>query len=139
MKIKTIFKIVIAISILQIMPLIISLFSPEFRLMLAADTLLLSIGNTPSDDAMQMFENFALVLSFVFTGVIFHMIGSMSFTDESVLRRQSFLYFVFFGFVSSTDLVAVLQGSNMTAPLPVILLGLVSLALLYYGSKKGIV
>ena len=135
MKIKTIFKIVIAISILQIMPLIISLFSPEFRIMLATYT----FGNTPSDDAMQMFENFALVLSFVFTGVIFHMIGSMSFTDESVLRRQSFLYFVFFGFVSSTDLVAVLQGSNMTAPLPVILLGLVSLALLYYGSKKGIV
>jgi hypothetical protein len=49
------------------------------------------------------------------------------------------MIFVFFGFVSSTDLVAVLQGSNMTAPLPVILLGLVSLALLYYSSKKGIV
>ena len=133
MKIKTIFKIVIAIGLLQIMPLIISLFSPEFSSMLTADT----FGFTPSDDAMLMFENFALVLSFMFTGIIFHMIGAMSFNDESVLRRLSFLYFVLFGFLSLTDLVAVVQGSNMSAPLPVILLGLVSLGLLYYGSKKG--
>ena len=55
MKIKTIFKIVIAIGILQIMPLIISVFSPEFSIMLATDT----FGFTPSDDAMLMFGNFA--------------------------------------------------------------------------------
>ena len=103
MKIKTIFKIVIAIGILQIMPLIISLFSsPKFSLMLTTDT----FGFTPSDDAMLMFGNFALVLSFVFVGIIFHMIGAMSFTDQSVLRRLSFLYFVLFGFLSATDLVA---------------------------------
>ena len=133
MKIKTIFKIVIAIGILQIMPLIISLFSPDFSLMLTTDT----FGFTPSDDAMLMFENFALVLSFVFVGIIFHMIGAMSFNDESVLRRLSFLYFVLFGFLSATDLVAAMQGSNMAAPIPVIILGLISLGLLYYGSKKG--
>ena len=135
MKIKTIFKIVIAIGILQIMPLIISLFSPEFSIMLTTDT----FGFKPSDDAMLMFENFALVLSFVFVGIIFHMIGAMSFNDESVLRRLSFLYFVLFGFLSATDLVAAIQGSNMAAPIPVIILGLVSLGLLYYGSKKGTV
>ena len=133
MKIKTIFKIVIAIGILQIMPLIISLFSPEFSIMLTTRT----FGFTPSDDAMLMFENFALVLSFVFVGIIFHMIGAMSFNDESVLRRLSFLYFVLFGFLSATDLVAAIQGSNMAAPIPVIILGLISLGLLYYGSKKG--
>ena len=82
-----------------------------------------------------MFDNFALCLIY-FVGIIFHMIGSLSYTDESVLRRQSFLYFVFFGFVSATDLVSALQGSNLTAPLPVIILGLISLSLLYYGSKK---
>ena len=135
MKIKTIFKIVIAIGILQIMPLIISLFSTEFSIMLTTDT----FGFKPSDDAMLMFENFALVLSFVFVGIIFHMIGAMSFNDESVLRRLSFLYFVLFGFLSATDLVAAIQGSNMAAPIPVIILGLVSLGLLYYGSKKGTV
>ena len=135
MKIKTIFKIVIAIGILQIMPLIISLFSPEFSIMLTTDT----FGFTPSDDAMLMFENFALVLSFVFVGIIFHMIGAMSFNDESVLRRLSFLYFVLFGFLSATDLVAAIQGSNMAEPIPVIILGLVSLGFLYYGSKKGTV
>ena len=133
MKIKTIFKIVIAIGILQILPLIISLFSSEFSLMLTTD----NFGFTPSDDAMLMFGNFALVLSFVFVGIIFHMIGAMSFTDQSVLRRLSFLYFVLFGFLSATDLVALVQGSNMAAPIPVIILGLVSLGLLYYGSKKG--
>ena len=47
--------------------------------------------------------------------------------------------FVLFEFLSLTDLVAVVQGSNMAAPLPVILLGLASLVLLYYGSKKGTV
>ena len=135
MKIKTIFKIVIAIGILQIMPLVISLFSSDFALTLATDT----FGNTPSDDAMLMFDNFALCLSFIFVGILFHMIGSLCYTDESVLRRQSFLYFVFFGFVSATDLVSALQGSNLTAPLPVIILGLVSLSLLFYGSKKGTV
>ena len=117
------------------MPLIISLFSPEFSILLTTDT----FGFTPSDDAMLMFENFALVLSFVFVGIIFHMIGAMSFNDESVLRRLSFLYFVLFGFLSATDLVAAIQGSNMAAPIPVIILGLVSLGLLYYGSKKGTV
>ena len=61
----------------------------------------------------------------------------MSFTDQSVLRRLSFLYFVLFGFLSATDIVALIQGSNMAAPIPVIILGLVSLGLLYYGSKKG--
>ena len=65
------------------------------------------------------------------------MIGAMSFTDQSVLRRLSFLYFVLFGFLSATDLVALIQGSNMAASIPVIILGLVSLGLLYYGSKKG--
>ena len=133
MKIKTIFKIVISLSILQIMPLLISLFSQEFKVELTSDV----FGATPSADAMLMFENFALVLSCVFIGVIFHMIGALSFSDESTLRRLSFLYFVFFGFVSLTDLIAVFQGSNMTAPLPVIIMGLVSLSLLYYGSKKG--
>tara|TARA_Y100000813_G_scaffold38222_1_gene25927 strand:- start:801 stop:1208 length:408 start_codon:yes stop_codon:yes gene_type:complete len=135
MKIKTIFKIVITLGILQIMPLLISLFSHEFKVELTSDV----FGATPSADAMLMFENFALVLSCVFIGVIFHMIGALSFSDESTLRRLSFLYFVFFGFVSLTDLIAVIQGSNMTAPLPVIIMGLVSLSLLYYGSKKGTV
>ena len=135
MKIKTIFKIVITLGILQIMPLLISLLSHEFKVELTSDV----FGETPSADAMLMFENFALVLSCVFIGVIFHMIGALSFSDESTLRRLSFLYFVFFGFVSLTDLIAVIQGSNMTAPLPVIIMGLVSLSLLYYGSKKGTV
>jgi hypothetical protein len=135
MKVKNIFKIVIVIALLQIIPLIVSLFSTEFRLMLATDT----FGTTPSKDAMMMFENFALVLSFVFIGLIFHMIGAMSFNDESTLRSLSFLYFVVFGFTSATDLVTFLQGSTMTAPLPVIVLGLVSLVLLYYGSRKGTV
>ena len=49
------------------------------------------------------------------------------------------IFVIVFGFVSATDLVSALQGSNLTAPLPVILLGLVSLSLLYYGSKKGTV
>ena len=63
------------------------------------------------------------------------MIGSLSYTDESVLRRQSFIFCILC-FVSATDLVSALQGSNLTAPLPVIILGLISLSLLYYGSKK---
>ena len=35
MKVENIFKIVIVIALLQIIPLVISLFSTEFRLMLA--------------------------------------------------------------------------------------------------------
>ena len=56
MKIKTIFKINMVIIALQVLPLIISLFSPEFKIMLMTD----AFGEGPSKDAVVMFEQFAL-------------------------------------------------------------------------------
>ena len=60
MKIKTIFKINIALIFLQGLPLFGFLFSPEFKMMLLGDKLCLR--NNPSDDAIMMFDQFALVL-----------------------------------------------------------------------------
>ena len=109
MNIKTIFKINIALMFLQALPLYISLFSPEFKMMLTTD----AFGSDPSPDAIIIFEQFALVLGLLVLGIISLVYGSLSFTDINVFTGQP------------------------TAPLPVIIMGLITLGLFYYGSKKG--
>ena len=132
MKIKTIFKINIALIFLQGLPLFITWFSNEFKMILLADV----FGNNPSKDVIMMFDQFALVLGLVIIGIIALIYGSLSFNDMNVLRRLSLLYFVLAGFFALPDLLSALKGEP-TAPLPVIILGLISMGLFYYGSKKG--
>ena len=132
MKIKTIFKINIALLFLQALPLYISLFSPEFKMMLTSD----AFGSDPSPDALIIFEQFALVIGLLVLGVISLIYGSLSFNDISVLKRLSFLFFALSGFFALPDLINVFTGQP-TAPLPVIVMGLVTMGLFYYGSKKG--
>ena len=132
MKIKTIFKINMVIIALQVLPLIISLFSHEFKIMLMTD----AFGEDPSKDAIVMFEQFALVLGLTVIGIIIFLYGSLSFNDEGTLKRLSLLFFVLAGFFALPDLINVLSGQP-TAPIPVIVLGLLSMGLFYYGSKKG--
>ena len=117
---------------LQVLPLIISLFSPEFKIMLMTD----AFGDVPSEDAVVMFEQFALVLGLTVIGIIIFLYGSLSFNDEATLRRLSILFFALAGFFALPDLINVINGQP-TAPLPVIILGLLSMGLFYYGSKKG--
>ena len=117
---------------LQVLPLIISLFSPEFKIMLMTD----AFGDVPSEDAVVMFEQFALVLGLTVIGIIIFLYGSLSFNDEATLRRLSLLFFALAGFFALPDLINVINGQP-TAPLPVIILGLLSMGLFYYGSKKG--
>lgn len=132
MKIKTIFKINIALIFLQGIPLFISWFSPEFKMMLLSDV----FGNNPSEDAIIMFDQFALVLGLVIVGIISLIYGSLSFNDINVLRRLSLLYFALAGFFALPDLISALKGEP-TAPIPVIILGLIGIGLFYYGSRKG--
>ena len=134
MKIKTIFWIVVVLTVLQVFPLLLSLISPEFKLMLLAD----DFGHTPLETSVKMFEQFALVVGSMALGMVFMLIGATSFTDQAVLRRISFLFAVMWGFFALPDLVNVLLAKPV-APLPVVLMGLVSLGLLFYGSKKGTV
>ena len=134
MKIKTIFKINIALIFLQGLPLFISWFSPEFKTMLLGD----AFGSNPSSDAILMFDQFALVLGLVVIGIITAIYGSLSFNDLEVLKRLSLLYFAIAGFFALPDLISAIKGEP-TAPLPVIILGLISVGLFYYGSKKGTV
>ena len=134
MNIKTIFKINMGIIILQALPLIISLFSQEFKMMLMTDV----FGGEPSQDAVVMFEQFALVLVFVIIGIITVIYGSLSFNDINTLKRLSFLFFALAGFFALPDLINVFKGGP-AAQLPVIILGLISIGLFYYGSKKGTV
>ena len=134
MKIKTIFRICAALIFIQGIPLFLSLFSPEFKLMLIAD----AFGSDPSGDAVTMFETFALVVGLLVFGIIFLIIGVTSLTDLDTLKRISFLLFVLAGFFALPDLIGFVNG-DPTAPLPVIILGLVTMGLFYYGSKKGTV
>ncbi|MCH1454131.1 MAG: hypothetical protein L7U59_06945 [Flavobacteriaceae bacterium] len=134
MKIKTIFWLCASLIFIQGIPLFLSLFSAEFKMMLIAD----AFGANPSADAVIMFETFALVVGLLVLGIIFIIIGATSFTDLDTLKRVSFLLFVFSGFFALPDLIGFIKG-DPTAPLPVIILGLVTLGLFYYGSKKGTV
>tara|TARA_B100000575_G_scaffold210699_1_gene171717 strand:- start:1945 stop:2349 length:405 start_codon:yes stop_codon:yes gene_type:complete len=132
MKIKTIFKINLVLIFIQILPLLLSLFLPEVLNTLIND----AFGQNPSPDAVKMFETFALVLSLIVIGNMFLIFGSMSFNDIDVLKRLSFLFFVISGFFALPDLIGFFKGYP-TAPLPVIVLGFITLGLFFYGSKKG--
>ncbi|CAI8164138.1 MAG: Uncharacterised protein [Bacteroidota bacterium] len=132
MKIKAIIKISIALLFLQLVPLLISFFSPEFKLALITE----SFGNTPSQDAVKMFELFSLVVGLMGIGICLLMYGVLTFTDLMVLRRLSFLFFMLMGFFALPDLIGAIKG-NPTAPLPVIILNLIMIVLLLYGSKRG--
>ena len=101
MKIKTIFRICAALIFIQGIPLFLSLFSPEFKLMLIAD----AFGSDPSADAVTMFETFALVVGLLVFGIIFLIIGVTSLTDLDTLKRISFLLFVLAGFFALPDLI----------------------------------
>ena len=132
MKIKTIFKINMILIFIQILPLFLGLFIPNVLNALVLD----AFGEAPSPDAIKMFETFCLVLGLTIIGILFVIYGSLSFNDLDVLKRLSFLFFVLAGFFSLPDLIAFFKG-DPTAPLPVIILGLTTLGLFFYGSKKG--
>lgn len=132
MKIKTIFWICISLIFLQGLPLFLSIISPEFKLTLVSD----AFGSNPSEDAIIIFNTFALVVGLLVIGIIFLIIGTMSFTEVNTLKRMSFLFFVLQGFFALPDLISFLKGEP-TAPLPVIIMGIITLSLFYYGSKKG--
>ena len=134
MKIKTIFWIAITCIFVQLLPLLVTFFSPEFKLMLVSD----AFGNEPSSDAITMFDQFAFVLSFVGLGFISMIFGAFSFDDLESLRKVSFLFFIFSIFWTLPDLLNIILGEP-AAPIPIIILGLVQVGLFYYGSKKGVV
>ena len=95
-----------------------------------------AFGDNPSEDAIVIFNTFALVVGLLVIGIIFLILGTMKFTDLNTLRKMSFLFFVLLGFFALPDLISFLRGEP-TAPLPVIILGLITIGLFYYGSKKG--
>tara|TARA_B100001769_G_C21805481_1_gene438357 strand:- start:43 stop:447 length:405 start_codon:yes stop_codon:yes gene_type:complete len=132
MNIKTIFKINMVVISFQVLPLIISLFSPEFKMMLISD----AFDENVSKDTIVMFEQFALVLGLTVIGIITVIYGTLSFNDLDTLKRLSLLFFALAGFFALPDLINVFTGQP-TAPIPVIILGLISIGLFYYGSQKG--
>ena len=132
MKIKNIFFICAALIFIQGIPLFLSILSPEFKIMLITD----AFAGNPSADAIVIFETFALVVGLIVVGMIFLIVGATSITDLDTLKRLSFLFFVLAGFFALPDLISFFKG-DPTAPLPVIILGLVTMGLFYYGSKKG--
>jgi len=132
MNIKTIFKINMVVISFQVLPLIISLFSPEFKMMLISD----AFDENVSEDTIVMFEQFALVLGLTVIGIITVIYGTLSFNDLDTLKRLSLLFFALAGFFALPDLINVFTGQP-TAPIPVIILGLISMGLFYYGSQKG--
>ena len=134
MKIKTIFWIAITCIFVQLLPLLATFFSPEFKLMLVSD----AFGNEPSSDSITMFDQFAFVLSFIGLGFISMIFGAFSFDDLESLRKVSFLFFIFSIFWTLPDLLNIILGEP-AAPIPIIILGLVQVGLFYYGSKKGVV
>tara|TARA_B110000483_G_C17842643_1_gene407189 strand:+ start:126 stop:530 length:405 start_codon:yes stop_codon:yes gene_type:complete len=132
MNIKTIFKINMGLIFLQVLPLLISLFSPEFKTTLMSD----AFGIEGSQDAILIFEHFALVFGLTVIGIITVIFGTLSFNNLDTLKRLSFLFFAIAGFIALPDLINVFKGQP-TAPLPVIIIGLGTMGLFYYGSKKG--
>ena len=133
MKIKKIFAIVAVLTFLQLLPLPLSLFNADFKEMLLLDV----FGLDSSANVTKFLDNFVMVLSTLVVGLIFLLIGSMSFEDEAILRRLCFLYSIVWGFYCIPDLVAFIINDGMTPPAPIIAMGVTSYVLLLYGSKRG--
>jgi predicted membrane channel-forming protein YqfA (hemolysin III family) len=89
-----------------------------------------------AQDTVIMFEQFALVLGLIIIGMITFIYGALPFNDLDTLKRLSFLFFAITGFFALPDLINVFTGQP-SAPLPVIIMGLVFLGLFYYVCKKG--
>ncbi len=134
MKIKTIFWLAIICSTIQVMPLVISFFSPDFKLMLVSDVM----GDSPSPGAITMFDQFIVVVGFAAIGFIVMLFGALSFNNLETLKKLSFIFFAYSGFWALPDVVSFIKG-NPTAPLGVIILGLIQMGLFLYASKKGTV
>ncbi len=89
MKIRIIFWIAAVSTFLQALPLYLSMFSREFKLILIGDV----FGESPSADAVAMFDQFALVVGLLALGFSFICIGATKFRGLVELRRISFLLF----------------------------------------------
>ena len=132
MRIKTIFKINMILIFIQAISLVLGLFIRDLLNSLFLD----AFGEVSSADAIKMFVTFSLVLGLTIIGIIFLTYGSLSFNDLVILKRLSFLFFVLTGFIVFPDLIAICKRDPI-APLPIIIFGLITLGLFYYGSKKG--
>ena len=93
-------------------------------------------GDNPSSDSIMIFDQFTLVLGLLIIGIVTFIYGTLSFNDLVTLKRLSLLFFALTGFLALPDLINVFLGQP-TAPLPVIIMGLITIGLFYYGSKKG--
>ena len=94
-----------------------------------------AFGVDGSQDAILIFEYFALVFGLTVIGIITVIFGTLSFNNLDTLKRLSFIFFAIAGFIPLHDLINVFKG-HPTAPLPVIIV-LGTMGLFYYGSKKG--
>ena len=83
-----------------------------------------------------MMDSFMLVVGLLYTGIAFVMIGTRSISDRTAKKRVSFLFFVIAGFAALPDLIAAIKAEPI-APLPLILMNLVVIGLLFYGSQKA--
>ena len=135
MKIRTIFWIAAILMALQLLPLFGAMFSTDFKSLLISD----AFGTAQlSENGMLIFDTFALVVGSLGLGMFFLFVGATTISDLDVLKRLSFLFFVVMGFFALPDLINFIDDKP-TAPLPIIILNLVAMVLLYYGSKKGTV
>ena len=132
MRIRIIFLIASFLLLFQVAPLIISMFSVDFKSALISD----AFGSNFSSDAVQMFDTFALVVSSMVIGIVFLIIGSLSIRNLKALRRLSFLLFVIMGFFALPDLINGIAGKP-TAPIPVIIANILTMGILFYGAKRG--
>ena len=95
-----------------------------------------AFGVDGSQDAILIFEYFALVFGLTVIGIITVIFGTLSFNNLDTLKRLSFIFFAIADFIALPDLINVFK-CQPTAPLPVIIiLGLGTMGLFYYGSKK---
>ena len=109
MKLKTIFWIAAVLMLLQLLPLLGAMISPDVKAALILD----AFGvETLSPDGDLMFDTFALVLGCVALGIFFMMVGITSIEDLAALKRLSFLLFVVMGFSLYQTLSTHLLGNQ---------------------------
>ena len=132
-KIKTLLLISGIIDILQVLPLLLALFSAEMKTFFMEDAVK---GSSQNPVASEVFSTFIFVFAFLGLAYIACVFIARSFNNIEVLQKSALLLAILHLAWTLPDFVSIVLNKPH-APLPVMIISLVPVAALFYGWKGG--
>ena len=135
MKIKTIFIISGVLTTLMIAPAWLAALVPSVQEFFVVD----GFGETmlKSPQAMEVFDTFLLVLSFMGMAILVPIFGATCIKDLEALKKLSLLFGIMLFLVALPDYISLACG-GAHPPAPIMIINVLAYLLMFYGWKKGV-